>query len=50
MEYRFKIHKEGNGFWAQCLELPGCVTQGDSLEKLFANMQEALSLFLKKDD
>jgi predicted RNase H-like HicB family nuclease/DNA-binding XRE family transcriptional regulator len=46
MKYHFKIHKEGNGFWANCLELSGCVTQADSMEELRKNMQEALNLYI----
>lgn len=46
MNYHFKIHKEGTGFWAQCIELPGIFTQGDSKEELERNMREALNLFV----
>jgi predicted RNase H-like HicB family nuclease/DNA-binding XRE family transcriptional regulator len=46
MKYHFKIHKEGTGFWAECLELSGCFTEADSMEKLRENMQEALNLYL----
>lgn len=46
MKYHFKIHKEGTGFWAECLELSGCFTQADSMEDLRENMQEALNLYL----
>jgi predicted RNase H-like HicB family nuclease len=48
MKYHFKIHKEGNGFWAQCLEIPGCMTQGDSKEELFENMKEALNTCIEE--
>ena len=50
MRYHFKIHKEKEGFWAECLELPGCVTQGDTKKELAVNMQEALNLFLEEHD
>lgn len=46
MKYHFKIHKEGKGFWAECIELAGCFTQADSMEELGKNMQEALNLYL----
>lgn len=46
MKYHFKIHKEGKRFWAECLELSGCVTQGDSMEELERNMEEALNLYV----
>jgi antitoxin HicB len=48
MKYHFKIHKEGKGFWAHCLELEGCVTQADSLQELYENMQEALNLYIEE--
>ncbi len=50
MKYHFKIHKEGKGFWAHCLELEGCVTQADSLEELYANMKEALNLYIEEPE
>ena len=46
MRYHFKVHKEG--FWAECIELPGCVTQADTKEDLDLNMQEALNLYLEE--
>jgi len=48
MRYHFKIHKEKSGFWAECLEIPSCVTQGDSKEELFSNMQEAINICLEE--
>lgn len=48
MNYHFKIHKEGKGFWAQCIELGGCITQADSLKQLKSNMQEALNLYIEE--
>lgn len=50
MRYHFKVHKEGKGFWAECLELDGCTTQGDSKEELFENMQESLNTYLEEPD
>ena len=46
MRYHFKTHKESRGFSAVCVELPGCITQGNSQEELMINMQEALDLYL----
>lgn len=48
MKYSFKIHKEGKNYWAQGIELPGCFTQGDSLEELYKNMREALNLMVSE--
>ncbi|MEI8346907.1 MAG: type II toxin-antitoxin system HicB family antitoxin [Pseudomonadota bacterium] len=50
MKYHFKIHKEQSGYWAECIELDGLNTQGDTLEKLRSNMHEALHLFLDEED
>ena len=41
-----KVHKENDGFWLEFPDLPGCFTQGDSLEELMENAQEALGAFL----
>jgi antitoxin HicB len=50
MNYHFKIHKEGKGFWAQCVELKGCITQAENLKQLKINMQEALDLYIEETD
>jgi antitoxin HicB len=48
MKYSFKIHKEGNVFWAQGIELPGCFTQANSMEELNKNMHEVLNLIVSE--
>ena len=50
MKYHFKIHKEKEGFWAECIELPGCVTEGNSKEELMDNMQDALNIYLEEPE
>jgi predicted RNase H-like HicB family nuclease/DNA-binding XRE family transcriptional regulator len=50
MKYHFKIHKEGKGFWAQCIELTGCITEADSMDELQRNMQEALNLYIEEPE
>lgn len=50
MRYHFKIHKEKEGFWAECIELPGCVTQGDTKAELDKNMEDALNLYLEESE
>jgi antitoxin HicB len=50
MKYHFKIHKSGTGFWAECLELDGCLTQGDSREHLQLMMEDALSAYLDEPE
>lgn len=50
MVYQFKIHKESRGYWAECVELEGCQTQGDTMEELKSNAGEALNLFLSEPE
>ena len=50
MFYHFRVHKEGRGFWAECIELDGCVTQGETLKELRSNAKEALDLFLSEPE
>jgi len=50
MKYHFKMHKEGKKFWAECIELEGCNTQGNTKEELFENMKEALNLYLDEPE
>jgi antitoxin HicB len=50
MKYHFKIHKAKKGYWAECLELPGCHTQADNKPALLHNMQEALNLYLDEPE
>ena len=50
MKYHFKVHKEGKFFWAQCIELEGCITQACSVAELHENMQEALNLYVQEPE
>ena len=50
MKYHFKIYREKGGFWAECIELKGCMTQGNSLSELRSNMQDALNLYLQEPE
>lgn len=50
MVYHFKIHKESPGYWAECVELDGCQTQGATMEELKKNAAEALNLFLSEPE
>jgi predicted RNase H-like HicB family nuclease/DNA-binding XRE family transcriptional regulator len=50
MKYHFKVHKEGDGFWAECLEIPGCVTQADSRDELTANMEDAINTLIQEPE
>jgi predicted RNase H-like HicB family nuclease/DNA-binding XRE family transcriptional regulator len=50
MKYHFKIHKDGEVFWAKCIELDGCYTQADSINELHEMMQEALNLYISEPE
>ena len=50
MKYHFRIREEKKGFSASCIELEGCITQGDSLKELLGNMQEALNLYIQEPE
>jgi len=44
IEYPLRIHKaEECGFWAEFPDLPGCITEGDTLEETLNNAKEALN-------
>ena len=36
------IHEEGGGYWAEVPSLPGCFTQGDTLDETVSNLWEAI--------
>lgn len=40
---------EEGGYWAEVLELPGCVSQGETLEELHSNIREAIEAVLQED-
>jgi predicted RNase H-like HicB family nuclease len=43
MKIRVVIHPaEEGGFWAEVPALPGCSTQGESMDELMANLREAI--------
>ncbi len=35
-----------SGYWGEVLEMPGCLSQGETLEELKANMHEAIEAVL----
>lgn len=50
MKYHFKIHGGTKGFWAECIELEGCMTQADTRDALHKSMKEALDLYLAEPE
>ncbi len=52
MKYTVIIHRDiqEGGFWGECSELPGCYSQGESIDELMQNMKEAVELYLDEED
>lgn len=47
MKIKAIIHEaEEGGFWAEVPALPGCSTQGETLEELTENLKDAITLWL----
>lgn len=47
MEYTILIHKaEEGGFWAEVPALPGCYSQGETVEETISNTREAIELHI----
>ncbi len=50
MIYHFRVYKEDGGYWAECCELEGCRTQGNSMASVTRACEEALDLYLDEGD
>jgi len=47
MNIKVRIHEaEEGGFWAEVPALPGCVSQGETLDETIANVREAIAGWL----
>jgi predicted RNase H-like HicB family nuclease len=43
MKIKIVVHEaEEGGCWAEVPAIPGCVTQGDSMDELMRNLHEAI--------
>jgi predicted RNase H-like HicB family nuclease len=43
-KYAVVIHQEAEGgFWAEVPALPGCYSQGETIDELMANVREAIT-------
>ncbi len=50
MDIKVIVHEaEEGGFWAEVPALPGCASQGDTLDELIANVREAIAGWLTVD-
>ena len=51
MTLKVLIHSaEEGGFWAEVPALPGCVSQGETVEEVRANVREAIEGWLLAED
>ena len=45
--YNAIVHKAAEGgYWAEVPGLPGCFTEGDTLDEIQDNLREAITLYL----
>jgi predicted RNase H-like HicB family nuclease len=50
MKLKVSLHEaEEGGYWAEVPSIPGCATQGDSMEELLQNLYEAVEGCLSVD-
>jgi predicted RNase H-like HicB family nuclease len=48
MDYTVVLHPdETSGFWVEVPALPGCTSQGESVEECLENVKEAIELFIE---
>jgi len=48
MEYSVIVHKAEEGdFWVEVAALPGCYSQGQTVEETLQNAREAIALYLE---
>ena len=48
--FKAVVHTEAEGgYWAEVPELPGCFTQGDSLDEVYHNLTESIACHLDLD-
>lgn len=50
MKIKVIVHPaEEGGYWAEVPAIPGCATQGENMEELMENVQEAIEACLSVD-
>ena len=48
MKIKAVIHPaEEGGYWAEVPALPGCITEGETMEEVVANLQDAIAGWLE---
>ncbi len=47
MKLKAIIHPaEESGYWAKVSDLPGCITEGDTMEEIMSNLKDAIEGWL----
>ena len=47
MEYTFVVHQaEEGGYWAEVPTLPGCYSQGETMDQVVSNVREAIESYI----
>jgi predicted RNase H-like HicB family nuclease len=50
MRFKIVVHEaEEGGYWAEVPAIPGCASQGDTMDELLANIREAIEGCLEAD-
>ena len=50
MQVKIIVHEaEEGGWWAEVPALPGCASQGESMDELLANMREAIAAWMEAE-
>jgi predicted RNase H-like HicB family nuclease len=50
MQMKIVVHEaDEGGFWAEVPALPGCVSQGETMDELLANVREAIQAWLETE-
>ena len=47
MSYRIRLLETEEGWSVSCLDLPGCHSQGETMEEALASIREAIGLWLE---
>jgi predicted RNase H-like HicB family nuclease len=48
MEYTILIHQaEEGGYWAEVPVLPGCYSQGETIDETIKNVEEAIEAYIQ---
>jgi predicted RNase H-like HicB family nuclease len=48
--YQSIVHEadpDETGFWVECLNLPGCISEGETIDETLANMKEAIQGYIE---